>query len=123
MRLQSAGFLNLANDALQLVADADRIALTEENYAVEGVGNDDDGQLLRLRQLTIEDVCAAFALRVDAKAKVARKVGKFAAAFHKYVVFFLRREEHNQFAPPSFERFALRFNVVEDVGAGLVVGF
>ena len=39
---RSVGFLNLTNDALQLVADADRIALTEENYAVEGVGNDND---------------------------------------------------------------------------------
>ena len=79
MRLKSAGFLNLANDALQLVADADRIALTEENYAVKGVGNNDDGQLLRLRQLTIENVRAAFALRVDAEAKVARQVRRGAS--------------------------------------------
>ena len=85
--------LYFSDSHLDTLADADGVALRREDHAVEGIADDDNGQVFRGSQVAAEEVAGHVAAVVYAEAERRGQVGKLAAVLFKALPFFLRGEE------------------------------
>ena len=115
--------LEFTDSLCELLSHADGIALAEEYNAVERVADNHDGAFGALRQAATKEIVGHLLFAVDAKAEIFRQVRKFAATFHEGVVLCCRGEEHQDGASPAFKFGPTGFNIVENMGARLIVGF
>lgn len=85
--------LDFSYGHLDLLANTDGVALRREDYAVEGVADDDNGQFLGAGEVAAEEVARHVARLVHAETDGGGQVGKLAAVVLKALPFFLAGEE------------------------------
>ena len=82
-------FSDFTYRVLDLLAQADGIALGGKDHAVEGIAEHDERQFAALRQRAAEEVACHCAGAVDAEREGARQGGELGAVLLKALPFFL----------------------------------
>ena len=80
------GLVQFAHRLLNTFAQPNGVALRTEHHAVERVGNNHEGQLLRLRQAAAEKIGLHLSFSVDAETERRGQVGKFGTVLLEAVV-------------------------------------